>query len=314
MNQSAEMVLIRTLASSGSLSAAAREMELSLSAVSRRLSALESRLGVRLLNRTTRRMTLTSEGQQYLKMAAGILADIATMEETLTASRAAPRGFLRVNASHGFGRMFLASAVSEFAGLYPDLRVQLELSARPLNLVEAGYDVGIRIGHLRDNTLIARKISSNTRIACASPAYLARRGMPKDVADLACHDCIVLHENRDDHAVWPFLAGPRTAAQSIKLQGRLIANDSQIAVQWALDGHGIILRSDYEVGPLLAEGRLVQVLPQHPPGDFSIYAVYAQRRHVPARIRKFIDFLVLRFSGADPSHRVPRIPARSRRA
>lgn len=298
MNQYTEMLLVRAVVSGGSLSAAARELELSLAAVSRRLSGLETRLGIRLFNRTTRRMSLTSEGHQYVALSAGILSSIDEMEDALTVGRAAPRGLLKVNATQGFGRMFIAPAISDFAHLYPELKIQLELSVRPIALEEAGYDVGIRVGRMKDTTLIARKIFDNTRIACASPAYIARRGMPQSVDELAQHDCIVLHENRDDHAVWPFLAGRGAPAQAIKVDGRLISNDSQIAVQWALDGHGIVFRSSYEVVPLIAEGRLVQVLSQHPPDDFSISAVYTQRRHVPARIRKFIDFLLARFSGS----------------
>lgn len=298
MAQSAEMALFQTVVVRGSLSAAARELNLSLPAVSKRLSALESRLGVRLINRTTRRMTLTGEGRLYLEMANRILSDIVTLEEAVTASRSLPRGLLRVNAALGFGRRFIAPAISDFMKIWPDLRVQLELTEYPLNLVETGYDLGIRIGNLPDAQLIARRIYQNELLVCASPAYLARKGTPMTPADLLAHDCIVLRENRSDHATWHFM--PRrgrktTAHQAVKISGGPSVNDGQIAVQWAVDGHGIVLRSRYDVAPLLASKQLVRLLPEFTSGDFDVYAVYAQRLHTPAKIRTFVDFLLRRF-------------------
>jgi len=298
MTQSEEMMLFQTVVVRGSLSAAARELNLSLPAVSKRLTALEGRLGVRLINRTTRRMTLTGEGQLYLEMANRILLDIAAMEESVTASRSEPMGLLRVNAALGFGRMHIAPAISDFMRAWPGLQVQLELTQHPLNLVETGYDLGIRIGNLPDAQLVARRIYENQLMVCASPDYLARRGTPRTPDDLLKHDCIVLRENRDDHATWHL--APRTGArksqkQSVKIHGTLAVNDGQIAVQWALDGHGIVLRSGYDVAPFLATGRLVRLLPNYSSGDFDVYAVYSQRRHTPAKIRAFIDFLVRRF-------------------
>lgn len=298
MNQSSEMALFHTVAACGSLSAAARELNVSLPAVSKKLAALEARLGVRLINRTTRKMTLTDDGQVYLQMATRILADIVAMEETITAARSAPTGLLRVNAALGFGRMHIAPAISDFMRIHPGLQVQLQLTEHPMNLVEAGYDIGIRIGNLPDTTLIARRIYGNQLLACASPDYLARRGTPRALADLLEHDCIVLRENRDDHATWHLTerAAKPSVRRSVKVKGALSVNDGQIAVRWALDGHGIVLRSAYEVAPLIAQGRLVQVLPDYRSDDFDVYAVYSQRQHTPAKIRVFIDYLVERFA------------------
>ena len=301
MTQSAEMALFHTVVARGSLSGAARELNLSLPAVSKRLTQLEMRLGVRLLNRTTRKMTLTGEGEMYLQMADRILADISALEEAMTASRSVPSGLLRVNAALGFGRMHMAPAISDFVREHPGVQVQLELTDLPLNLVDAGYDVGIRVGNLPDATLIARRIYDNQLLVCAAPAYLARRGTPKVIEDLLKHDCIVLRENRDDHATWHLNegSGRKALRRSVKVKGPLSVNDGHIAVQWAVAGHGIILRSAYDVAPLIAAGTLVRLLPQYRSGDFDIYAVYSQRQHVPAKIRRFIDFLAARFAAIE---------------
>ncbi|CAN5181370.1 LysR family transcriptional regulator [soil metagenome] len=299
MSPTSEMTLFQTIAVRGSLSAAARELDLSLPAVSKRLMALESRLGVRLINRTTRRMTLSGEGQLYLDMANRILADIAAMEETVTAARSVPSGLLRINSARGFGQMHVAPAIADFMRLHDGVQCQLELTDLPINLVENGYDIGIRIGNLPDANLIARRICANELMVCASPDYLARRGVPRKPSDLARHDCIVLRINRDDHATWhlaPRKAGRASARHAVKIKGTLSVNDGQIAVQWAVAGHGLVLRSAYEVAPFLASGQLVRVLADCTSGDFDVYAVYSQRRHVPAKIRAFIDFMARRLA------------------
>lgn len=298
MLHSSEMALFHTVVARGSLSGAARELNLSLPAVSKRLAQLEAGLGVRLLNRTTRKMTLTGEGEEYLRAANRILADIAALEESMTAARSVPSGLLRVNSALGFGRMHLGPAISDFTLAYPQVQVQLELTDLPLNLVNAGYDVGIRVGNLPDATLVARRIFDNQLLICAAPSYLARRGTPRSIEDLLRHDCIVLRENRDDHATWTLTrgSGNKAVRRSVKVKGSLSVNDGQIAVEWAEAGHGIILRSAYAVAPLIASGKLVRLLPQYRSGDFDVYAVYAQRQHAPAKIRLFVDFLARRFA------------------
>ncbi|MDB5882320.1 MAG: LysR family transcriptional regulator [Ramlibacter sp.] len=295
---SAEMGLFHMVVTHGSLSSAARELNLSVPAVSKRLAQLEARLGVRLLNRTTRKMSLTGEGEMYLRMADRILADIATLEESMTAARTVPTGLLRVNSALGFGRVHMAQAITDYMRLHPGVRVQLELTDLPLNLVSTGYDVGIRVGNLPDTTLVARRIFDNELYVCASPDYLKRRGTPRKIDDLLQHDCIVLRENREDHATWTLAerTGSKSASRSVKVRGPLSVNDGHIALQWALDGYGIILRSAYDVAPLIVAGNLKRLLPHYRSGDFDVYAVYAQRQNVPAKIRSFIDFLVARFA------------------
>lgn len=297
MIQSSEMVLFHTVAACRSLSGAARELNLSVPAVSKRLAQLETDLGVRLIYRTTRKMALTEEGEKYLRAADRILADMAALEESMSAARAVPSGLLRVNATLGFGRMYLAPAISDFRRAYPTVQVQLELTDQPVKLVDAGYDVGIRVGNLPDASLVARRIFDNQLLICAAPSYLARRGTPRTVEDLLQHDCIVMRENRDDHATWKLSrgTGAKAVRRSVKVKGPLSVNDGETAVEWAAAGHGIILRSAYAVAPLIASGQLVRLLPQYRAGDFDVYAVYPQRRHVPARIRMFVDFLVRRF-------------------
>jgi DNA-binding transcriptional LysR family regulator len=301
--QSAEMALFHTVVTHGSLSGAARELNLSLPAVSKRLAQLETRFGVRLLNRTTRKMSLTGEGEMYLRMAEGILADIAAVEESMTAARTVPTGLLRVNSALGFGRVHMAQAIVDYMGLHPGVQVRLELTDLPLNLVSAGYDVGIRVGNLPDATLVARRIFDNELYVCASPAYLKRRGTPRTMDDLLRHDCIVLRENRDDHATWTLTEGTGRSAvrRSLKVKGPLSVNDGHIALQWCLQGYGIILRSAYDVAPLIAAGKLKRLLPQYRSGEFDIFAVYSQRQHVPAKIRSFMDFLASRFAPDRPA-------------
>jgi LysR family transcriptional regulator, transcriptional activator for dmlA len=296
-NHSAEMALFHAVVMHGSLSGAARELNISVPAVSKRLAQLEARFGVRLLNRTTRKMSVTGEGELYLQMADRILGDLAALEESMTAARTTPTGLLRVNSALAFGRVHMAQAITNYVRQHPAVQVQLELTDRPLNLVSAGYDVGIRVGNLPDATLIARRIYNNELLVCASPAYLKRRGTPQMIDDLLQHDCIVLRENRDDNATWTLTERTgRKARCSVKVKGPLSVNDGHIAVQWALEGYGIILRSAYDVESLIAAGKLKRLLPQYRSGDFDIYAVYSQRQNVPAKIRSFIDFLVARFA------------------
>ncbi len=189
------MGLFQLVAGKGSLSAAARELGISTSAVSKRLARLEQRLGVRLLHRTTRRLSLTDEGEMYLRGASRILADIDDLERRVGSRRVTPQGLIRVNATFGFGRRHVAPALLEFARRYPEIQVQLDLSDRPLSLVEAGYDIGIRVGAPGDTALVARKLVANHRVVCGSPSYLRAHGTPRTPRDLARHDCLILRQD-----------------------------------------------------------------------------------------------------------------------
>jgi len=285
-----ELEFIVLLARHGSLSAAARALDLTPPAATRRLSQLEARLGVRLVNRTTRSLSLTSEGETYVAHATRILASIGDMEEAVTSSKAAPRGLLRINATLGFGRTVIAPIVSNFARLHPQVEVQMEVTDRPVDLVERGVDLAIRFGALPDKRLVARRVMSNRRMLCASPAYLAQHGAPQQLADLARHRCILHRQNDDAYGIWRFTRDQQE--ESVKVQGALASNDGDIVLGWALDGHGILVRSEWDLARYVESGRLNLVLPawRLPAADLFVY--YPNRRNQAARTRAFIDFLV----------------------
>lgn len=297
-NASAEMGFFQLLMRCGSLSAAARELGLTTPAVSRRLALLEERLGVQLLQRTTRRIHLTAEGEEYLAQARRILADIEDVERQLTRSVVEPRGLLRVNATLGFGRSHVAPVISRFCKAYPQVQVQFHLSVTPPSLAEDAFDVCVRFGEPPDARVVARKVAANRRLLCAAPAYLARRGTPRTAAELARHSCIGIHHGDDAYGMWRLSSGRRT--ELVKLAGGMATNDGDIAVAWALDGHGILLRAEWDIAKYLRSGRLRQVLEHYttPPAD--IYAVYPQRHQAARRVTAFVDFLCAALGPAAP--------------
>lgn len=289
MNQVSELAFFAQLVRAGSLAATAREMNLTPPAVTKRLAQLEKRLGVRLLNRTTRSISLTAEGEIYLVSAKRILGDIDEMERQVSSSRAAPKGLLRVNAPLGFGRTHVGPAVSSFAKRYPEVEVQLNLTDRPIHLPDEATDVAIRFGELPDSRLIARKIATNRRRLCAAPEYLKSYGIPETPKDLASHNCIVLRQNDSAFGIWRLSRGKQS--DSIKVHGNLSTNDGEVALNWALDGHGVLMRAEWNLADHLRAGRLVEVLGEYqtPPAD--IYAVYLERLNLSAKVSFFIDHL-----------------------
>ena len=291
----ADLGFFSALASAGSLSAAARELGVTTPAVSKHLALMESRLGVSLVSRTTRRMSLTPEGELYLEHARRILGEIEDLGQLLGASRATPKGLLRVNATLGFGRSHVAPLISKFVRKHPLVEVQLQLSVNPPPLTDDAFDVCIRFGPPPDARVLARHIAPNRRLLCASPAYLARHGTPKVPNDLARHNCIGIRQGEEAYGVWRLTSGRgRSAAtEAVKTRGNLSTNDGEIAVNWALDGHGILMRAEWDVERYLRNGRLVQVLPQYATPDADIFAVYPQRHQLAARVRAFVDFVAL---------------------
>jgi len=290
-----DMHFFTLVAKHGSLAAAARAMDLTPPAATKRLATLESRLGVRLLNRTTRTLSLTSEGETYLQHATRILAEIKEMEDLVSQGRSVPRGLLRVNATLGFGRTTIAPLVSAFTARYPEVEVQMEVTDKPIDLVESGFDLAIRFGSLPDKRLNARRIMSNRRFLCASPGYLERHGTPKSLADLANHRCIIHRQNDDAYGIWHFMHHDHS--EVIKVHGMLSSNDGDIVLGWALDGHGILIRSEWDLAKYLDSGRLKIVLPEFdlPAADLFVY--YPSKRNQTIRARAFIDFLVEHFRG-----------------
>ncbi|MES2264812.1 MAG: LysR family transcriptional regulator [Pseudomonadota bacterium] len=293
MDAISDLAFFALLLKQGSLAAVARELGVTPPVVTKRLSALERRLGVRLLNRTTRRMSVTHEGELYVTNGARILADIEELELQVARSRAAPKGLLRVNATFGFGRKHIAPAVSAFARRYPEVEVQLQMTERPMNLADSAFDVGIRIGELPDARITARRIAANRRLLCASPLYLTRAGAPMSPHDLQRHDCIVIRENDAAYGSWHLSNGRRQ--ETVKVRGTLSTNDGETAVGWALDGHGILMRSQWDAAPYLRSGRLCEVLDGWSLPDADIFAVYPERLNLSAKVSAFVEFLAERF-------------------
>lgn len=290
--QPADLGFFSALAGAGSLSAAARELGITTPAVSKHLALMESRLGVALVNRTTRRMSLTPEGELYLEHARRILGEIDGMAEILGVAKATPKGLLRVNATLGFGRSHVAPIISKFVRRHPEVQVQLQLSVNPPALTEDAFDICIRFGAPPDSRVIARQLAPNRRLLCAAPAYLAKQGIPKVPNDLTKHNCIGIRQGEEAYGVWRLASGRGRSAttESVRTRGNLTTNDGEIAVSWALDGHGILMRAEWDIERYLRNGRLVQVLPHCYTPDADIYAVYPQRHQLAARVRAFVDF------------------------
>jgi DNA-binding transcriptional LysR family regulator len=285
-----ELTFFVLLARKGSLSAAARELGLTPPAVTKRLAQMEQRLGTRLVNRTTRSLSLTGEGQVYLEHAARILDEIRAMEERIASSRATPKGLLRVNATLGFGRLVIAPLISAFARRYPEVEAQLQLTDRPINLVKEAFDLGIRFGELADSRLSARKLMNNRRFLCAAPIYLKKFGEPRAPAELARHRCIVHCQNDETPDLWRLAKGRH--AETVRVPCTLSSNDGDVVLNWALDGHGILVRSEWDAAKYLQSGRLQLVLPGYRLPDADLHAYYPTRQNMPAKVRAFLDFIV----------------------
>lgn len=294
MKDAPDLLFFSILARHPSLAAAALELGVTPPAVSRRLAQLEQRLGVRLLNRTTRRLSLTAEGERYLEEGGRILREIEGLERSLGAGSDVPHGLLRINATFGFGRRHLSPAISEFRQLYPSVEIVLQLTDRALDLTAHAMDIGIRFGEPPDRRILARKIAPNRRFLCAAPSYLEGRVEPATPRDLHAHECIVIRENNTAFNNWQLSDGQRQ--EMVKVYGGLSTNFGEIAVDWALAGHGIILRSEWDVAPYLRGGQLQRVLAPWEGTASDIYAIYPQRHHLSSKVRVFLDFLAAKFA------------------
>jgi LysR family transcriptional activator of dmlA len=295
--QPAELGFLVALSGSGSLSATARELGISKAAVSKRLATIELRTGVALVNRTTRRMSLTPEGDAVVERARRILDDMAELDRMLSQSTQVPAGLLRVNATLGFGRSQVAPLISRFVQRHPAVAVQLQLSVDPPAPTEDAFDICIRFGQPPDARVIARRLAPNRRLLCAAPAYLARRGHPARPQDLSGHNCIGIRQGDEAYGTWRMASGSgsRLRSVTVKTQGTLATNDGEIAVSWALDGLGILMRAEWDISRHLRSGRLVQLLPQWQMPEADIFAVYPQRLQFSARVLAFVEFLAESF-------------------
>jgi DNA-binding transcriptional LysR family regulator len=293
-----ELEFFILIARHGNLSAAARAMDITPPAATKRLAQLEAKLGVRLINRTTRSISMTNEGETYLSHATRILEQLREMEDAVSSSKTDLRGLLRVNATLGFGRTTIAPLVSDFAKLHPQVEVQVELTDKPVDLVESGFDMAIRFGTLPDQRLNARCLMTNRRFLCASPLYLERYGTPATLADLAQHRCIIHRQNDEAYGIWRFTRDQQN--EVMKVQGALSSNDGDIVLGWALDGHGILIRSEWDLAKYLESGRLKVILPAFSLPSADLFVYYVNRRNQTVRARAFIDFLVERFGTQIP--------------
>lgn len=293
MDGFSDLTFFSLLIKHGSLAAAAQQIGVTPPAVSKRLAAIERRLGVRLLQRTTRRISLTPEGETYLVEGARVLEELEALERTVAGSRALPKGLLRVCSTLGFGRRHVAPALSKFARQFPDVEVQLHLTDRPVNLVEQGFDLQLRFGELPDARLTARLLAHNRRVLCASPAYLRRAGEPASPRELAQHACLFIRESDETFGTWHLRSGART--ETVKVRGPLASNDGECVLGWALDGHGILMRSLWEAAPMLRSGKLKPVLADWSLPSADIYAVFPTRSHLSAKTRALVDFLLAVF-------------------
>jgi LysR family transcriptional activator of dmlA len=268
--------------------AAALELGVSNALVSKRIAILEATLQVRLLHRTTRRVSLTEHGSAVHQWTQRILEDVSQLEEAVSAKGSAPHGVLRLCTSSGFGRNWIAPAMSLLARQYPQLVIQLELLDRPVDLIAEGFHLDIRIGQVQETHLIARSIATNARVLCASPAYLESHGLPQRLEELTGHKCIVIRERDQDFGRWK-LDGP-DGPEIVRVGGPLSTNNGELVHQWAIDGHGIILRSMWDVGQSIADGRLVRVLPAYSQ-EANVWAIYPTRLSLSANVRVCVQYL-----------------------
>jgi DNA-binding transcriptional LysR family regulator len=284
-----DMRLFVRAVTDGSLSAAGRELGLSPAAASKRLTRLEQALGVRLLQRSSRRLTLTEEGSIYFERCLAIIADVDDANSAVGLGQLEVRGQLHVSSSVDMGRQYIGPIAADFAGQHPHLKLRLTNSDAMLDLFEHGVDVAVRGGTMADSRLVSRLLVSNFRVVCAAPSYLARRGCPTSAEDLQNHDCLMLH--RPGRGILPWIlqtpGGPRT----LRIDGAITCDNGDLMRELAVAGHGLAFKSAWDIAADVRAGRLVPLLPDVILPDANVYAIYPSRRYLPARIRLFVDYL-----------------------
>lgn len=300
MDRLREMEIFAAVATTGSLSAAARHQRVSVAMVSKQLAQLERRLGTRLVTRTTRKLALTEEGRLFLERCRDILADIADAEQTISNHDGELSGTIRISAPVAFGRARLAPLIAAFAARHPQLSFHLQLTDTVVDLLDENIDMAVRFGDLPDSRLLTRRLVGSYRIICASPAYLKARGRPQSPADLPGHDCIAIcyAEGAGSRGqVWRF-TGPDGGETSLRISGRLAANNGEVAHAWALAGLGLAQKSIWDIADDLAAGRLVPVLAGYR-RDESLHAVFPPGRQIPRRLQAFADYLTAELRKAE---------------
>jgi DNA-binding transcriptional LysR family regulator len=281
----------------GSFAGAAQRLGVSVSSVSRLVADLEAHLGARLLNRTTRRISLTEAGRAFHERSIQLLADLEEAEASASAGAVVPRGTLRLSCAVSFGTEHVAPAIAQFMGKYPTLKVEVELSDRIVDLVDEGFDAAVRIGAVRGQNLVARRVGSTRLVCCASPAYLRAHGEPRTPEDLARHACL-LYQHAPQRDTWPFV-DKHGAERRVRVSGPAYANNGAFLSALARDGVGIAYEPDFIVGEDVRAGRLVPILRAYTGAIGAISVVYASRRHLSAKVRAFADFLAQHFAGTE---------------
>lgn len=297
MDRFASMEVFVRVAELKGFSEAARRLGQSKSSVSKHVSALENHLGVRLLNRTTRRLSLTEAGVAYYDWCRRIAADMEAAEDSVTRLHAGPCGNLKVNAPMSFGRLHLAAVIPEFMERHPQVTVEMFMDDRVVDLIEEGFDLAVRISRLADSSLIARRIASSRSVVCASPDYLAKHGAPRTPADLAQHNCLIYSYSPQGDR-WRF-SGP-DGEYTVRVSGNFWANNGDALHTAALAGLGVLSSPSFIIGEDLRAGRLKTVLEDCRQPDLTIHAVYPHQRHMTAKLRVFVDYLIEKFA-ASPS-------------
>ena len=277
------------VATKGSLTATALAEGVAPAVIGRRIDALEERLGVKLLVRTTRRISLTHEGSAFLEDCQRLLADLASAEASVSAGGVKASGHLRVTAPAGFGRRHVAPLVPRFIALHPDVSVSLNLSDRVVDIVNEGFDCAVRVGDLPDSSLISVRLADNRRQCVAAPSYLQRAGVPQHPADLGRHECLTLSSDASQTRGWAFRVDGEVTY--LRPHGRLDCSDGQVLHDWCLQGLGIAWRSTWEVAAEISAGRLQPLLENYAAPPNGIFAVFTHARHLPLRVRLWIDFL-----------------------
>jgi LysR family transcriptional regulator, transcriptional activator for dmlA len=281
------------VARKSSFAAAAEELGMSPAYISKRITILETTLGVRLFHRTTRRVVISEDGERVYAWAQKILDNIDRLYDEVSATRRMPRGQLRICSSFGFGRNVVAPVIAKLVAAYPGLHVRFEVFDRMIDIASEGVDLDIRVGDEIASHLIAKRLASNYRVLCASPAYLARRGVPRSLPELSSHDCLVIKERDHPFGVWKLRSGMQE--ETVKVTGPLSSNHGEVVLRWAVDGAGIVLRSLWDAGPHIARGELVRILPEYRQ-EANVWAVYPQRLTGSAKIRVCVEFFQDYFS------------------
>jgi DNA-binding transcriptional LysR family regulator len=304
MSKLKQLETFAAVASRGGLTAAAKAEGVAPAIIGRRLDALEQRLGVKLLLRTTRRVTLTPEGNAFLDDCQRLLADLAKAEASVSAGGVKATGHLVLTAPAGFGRRHVAPLVPRFREIHPEVKISLNLSDRVVDLAAEGFDCAVRVGEMPDSNLVSVRLADNRRLCVAAPAYLKRHGKPQQPQDLAQFDCLTLSSEASQARGWAFLLPQGEGRELVHLKpgGPLSCSDGEVLFDWCLAGYGIAWRSSWEVQAEVAAGLLVPVLEDFAAPPNGIYAVFPQRKHLPLRVRLWVDYLKQQFAGPGLSH------------